>query len=75
MILRHKMTQENEVYTSTIAAQVPSAADLGTVPFNYYRENSFEIEFRVRGGGGGPFGFIISPSCFLLGFVMEYFDP
>ena len=43
--------------------------------FNCYRENSFEIEFRVRGGGGGPFGFIISPSCFLLGFVMEYFDP
>ena len=35
--------------------------------FNFYRENSFAIEFRVRGGwvgggGGGPSNFIVNQS-------------
>ena len=45
--------------------------------FNFYRENSFAIEFKVIGGGwvANPFDFIVSQSLFLLGFGMEYFDP
>ena len=48
--------------------------------FNFYRENSFAIEFRVFSVGcvsgwlGGPFDFIVSQSPFLLGFGMERFD-
>ena len=34
--------------------------------FNFYRENSFAIEFRVMGGwvggGGGPSNFIVNQS-------------
>ena len=42
--------------------------------FNFYRENSFAIEFRVMGwvggGGGGPSNFIVnqSPNPWILGF-------
>ena len=37
--------------------------------FNFYKENSFAIEFRVRVGGavgGGPFDFIVRQIPFVL---------
>ena len=38
--------------------------------FNFYRENSFAIEFRVMGGGGGgPFYSIISLVLFTFDFL------